>query len=267
MDPDRWRTRANSFGPAAQLYDRIRPSYPVEAIAWALGPLGAGAHRVLDVGAGTGILTRQLVALGHTVLAVEPDNQMRERLAARSPGVTILAGSAEAIPLPDLSVDAGMAAQAYHWFDRARAHPELGRVVRPGGVFAAMWNDRDDSGDWLPNSSWVAEYSRIVERDRGPDGSGADSGRAAVPDYGEGFGAIESAEFRHALPHTPETLVELLKSRSYFLTASPGRQEALEEEVRDLAATHPDLAGRAEFALPYVTVVYRATRLPLPVDH
>jgi len=259
MEPERWRTRASSFGPAAELYDRIRPTYPVALIEWVLAPLGAGPQRVLDVGAGTGIMARQLVALGHTVVAVEPDAQMRERLEAVTTGVRALAGSAEAIPMPGASVDAAVAAQAYHWFDRPRAHPELGRVIRPGGVFAAVWNDRDDS--FRAGSSWVAEYSRIVERDRGPDGSGADSGRAKVLDFGEYFGPVEYAEFRHAVSHTPETLVALLKSRSYFLTATPARRAALESEVRELAVTHPDLAGREEFPLPYITVAHRATRL------
>jgi len=257
MEPDRWRQRGGSFGPAADLYDQVRPGYPVAAVEWALAPLGAGRWRILDIGAGTGIMTRLLVSLGHKPVAVEPDGRMRRRLAATTSAVEPLAGSAEALPLADASVDAAIAAQAYHWFDRDRAHLELGRVIRPGGVFTALWNDRDEA------TAWVRAYSRIVEGDRGPDGSGADSGRAKSPSHGDRFGPAEFAEFRHAVTHTLESLVALLKSRSYFLTASPTRQAALEAEVRELAATHPELAGRTSFDLPYVTVAYRATRLPV----
>lgn len=255
MEPGRWRERARSFGPAAAIYDRVRPTYPSAAVAWALAPLGRGRWRVADIGAGTGIMTRVLASMGHDAVAIEPDDQMRQRLAAATPGVEVLAGGAESLPLGDASIDAAVAAQAYHWFDRDRANSELGRVIRRGGVFAAIWNDRDDA------VSWVGEYSWIVEGDRGPDGSGADTGRAKSPSYGDGFGPVEYAEFRHAITHTPESLVALLKSRSYFITATPARQAALESEVRNLADTHPDLAGRDEFDMPYLTVVYRASRI------
>jgi SAM-dependent methyltransferase len=253
MHPDRLRERASSFGPAAALYDRVRPSYPAAAVDWALGPLGAGRWRIIDVGAGTGIMTRLLLSLGHDTIAVEPDEQMRQRLADKTAAKSV-AGSAESLPLADASVDGAIAAQAYHWFDRDRAHAELARVIRPGGVFAAVWNDRDESVDW------VVEYSRIVEGEQGPDGSGADA-RERIQSYGDKFGPVESAVFRHSVRHTPDSLVSLLKSRSYFLTASPERQSTLEDEVRALAVSHPDLSGRSEFELPYVTVAYRAKRI------
>ena len=254
MDTDRWRQRASSFGPAAELYDRIRPSYPLSALVWALDPLGAGAWRIGDIGAGTGIMTRLILAAGHQAVAVEPDTQMRQRLADTTPAATAVEGSAESLPLPDGDLDGAVAAQAYHWFDRDRAHAELRRVIRPGGVFAAIWNDRDDAADW------VGEYSRIVEGDRGPDGSGADSGRAAVTSYGGGFGPVDRMVFRHATRHTPASLVTLLQSRSYYLSATTQRQSELEREVLELAHTHPDLAGSPDFELPYVTVVFRAVR-------
>ena len=255
MDTDRWRQRATSFGPAAELYDRVRPSYPMAALIWALAPLGAGAWRIGDIGAGTGIMTRLILAAGHEAVAVEPDPQMRERLTGTSPEAIAVEGSAESMPLAGGSLDGAVAAQAYHWFDRDRVHAELARVIRPGGVFAAIWNDRDDT------ASWVAEYSRIVEGDRGPDGSGADSGRAAVTSYGDAFGPVDRSVFRHTIMHTPDSLVTLLQSRSYYLSATPRRQAELEREVKDLANTHPDLAGRSDFELPYLTVVFRAERV------
>ncbi len=179
------------------------------------------------------------------------------QLSETAPDAHALTGRAESIPLADASVDAAMAGQAYHWFDRDPAHAELARVIRPGGVFAAIWNDRDES------IAWVAEYSahrrgrpRSRRRRRGRQRRSETRLRIAH------FGPVEFAEFRHEARHTPETLVELLRSRSTFLTAPPEQRRTLEAEVSELAATHPDLAGRATLHLPYLTEVYRATRLP-----
>jgi len=243
--------RARSFGPAADLYDQVRPSYPVVAIQWALAPLGSGRHRLADVGAGTGILTRVLGSMGHQVVAIEPDPRMRERLSETTPGVEVVDGRAEEIPLPDGRLDAAVAGQAYHWFDGESAHRELARVIRPGGVFAAVWNERDRTVPWL------AEYSRIIDPDREP---GRSSGRRDVDSYGDGFEPVERAEFRHAVACTPERLVSLAQTRSRFLTASPQRQAEVTAAVHRLAQEHPDLAGSAEFPLPYVTEVFRARR-------
>jgi SAM-dependent methyltransferase len=184
---------------------------------------------------------------------IEPDERMRAQLERATPDVTALAGSAESIPLPDASLDAALAAQSYHWFDPDRAHPELARVIRPGGVFAAIWNDRDES------VAWVHEYSRIIEGDRGYDRSGYITQRGGLS-FGDGFGDPASATFTHVTPQTPEMLVALMQSRSYYVTATADRQAAMVSEVRALLADHPDLAGRRMFELPYVTTVYRGTR-------
>src|SRR5262249_19575551 len=118
-----------------------RPDYP-PALLDAL-PLGGDAA-VLDLGAGTGKLTRVLARRYRDVTAVEPLANMRAMLERMVPGVTALAGAAERIPLDDGSVDGVFAAQAFHWFDKAVALPEIARVLRPGGIVALVWNQGND---------------------------------------------------------------------------------------------------------------------------
>jgi SAM-dependent methyltransferase len=238
-----WTRQARSFGTAADRYDRCRPTYAADAVVWALGerPL-----RVADLGAGTGILSRLLQSLGHEVIAVEPDDLMRGRLAQVSPGITALAGTAEEIPLPDRSVDAVVAGQAYHWFDTARAHPEFARVLRPGGVFAAMWNDSDLT---VP---WTVRLVEII------DGAAATVRSRPGVDLGEHFGPVAQAEFRHEVWLTPDDLVAMATTRSPYLVATSQGQQDLVDAVRQLT-TEPELAGRERFAMPHLTRVHRAT--------
>src|SRR5256886_989687 len=163
-------SRGLSFGPAADLYDQVRPSYPQQALVWALGE---APRKVVDLGAGTGILTRVVRALGHEVLPVEPDEAMRDRLVQGTPDTTPLAGTAEKIPLPAGAVDAVVAGQAYHWFDPEPAHREIARVLAHGGGFAPVWNVRDDS---VP---WVAELTRIADDVADRRGGGVEGGLVA----------------------------------------------------------------------------------------
>lgn len=240
MDERTFQARRLSFGAVADSYDRVRPSYPEAAVRWIVGDSPA---RIVDLGAGTGLLTRVLVGLGHEVVAVEPDPRMRARCAARSPEAAVLAGTAEAMPLPDGSVDGVVAGQSYHWFAGAAGHAEIARVLRPGGVFGPLWNLRDESVDW------VARLSALVSHE---DGSSHQEPLTADA-FGARFGLVENARFAQTRRYTTESLVELVLSRSYVLTAPPRRRAAIEAGVRELAAALPQ-----PFDLPYVTLAYRA---------
>jgi SAM-dependent methyltransferase len=245
--------QALSFGQAAERYDRIRPTYPPEALRWALESVADGST-VVDLGAGTGLLTRVLLGLGYAVVPIEPDAGMRTQLDAATPGTRAREGSAEALPVDDGSLDAVVCGQAYHWFDREKAHPELARAIRPGGVFAPIWNIRDESAPWVRQLS-------VITRQRADGTLNPASGESIRSEgFGPEFGPVERAEFRHATTHTADSLVELVKSRSYYLTATPADQTEIEKDVRALAWEHPDLAGKETFELPYVTVVYRSRR-------
>jgi SAM-dependent methyltransferase len=244
MDEQTWHAHRTSFGAAADMYEQARPDYPPEAIEWITG---TERRRVLDLGAGTGKLTRQLVSAGHDVVAVEPLAEMRAALVAKTPSVMALDGCAESIPLGDTSVDVVVAGQAYHWFVPERAHPEIARVLRPGGVFSVLWNLRDEG---VP---WVSALGKLLSL-------GDAAGDTRTPDVAPYFATTECRRFRHEQTLDLDRLLGLVQSRSYVITLPAPEREALLADVVKLTTTHPDLAGRDTFTLPYVTQVYRTTR-------
>ncbi|WP_442940249.1 class I SAM-dependent methyltransferase [Nocardioides sp. B-3] len=137
---------SESFGAVAEAYDRGRPSYPADAVAWLLD---GDAKIVLELGAGTGKLTREMVDQGHAVFATEKDPAMLEVLQQRVPEVSAKVAGAEEIPANDRSVDVVVAAQAFHWFDHELAIPEMARVLKPGGHVALVWNFFDKKIPWV----------------------------------------------------------------------------------------------------------------------
>jgi SAM-dependent methyltransferase len=235
-------TQAASFGAAADVYERARPSYPEDALDWVLP---YGARDVLDLGAGTGKLTRLLLARGLNVTAVEPSDGMRAELSRVLPGVLALAGSAEAIPLPDASVDAVVVAQAWHWVDPSKAAPEVARVLRPDGWLGLIWNSRDAS------VGWVERFGELLS-------GGVETMDSRNPVVGPPFGEIQRKDFEWANTLTPDGLVDLAASRSYIISRTEDERVAILDRVREFTRTDPDLAGRTEFQMPYVTLCSRA---------
>jgi SAM-dependent methyltransferase len=235
--------QANSFGAVADVYERGRPSYPAEAIDW-LVP--AQARRVADLGAGTGKLTRQLGERGLDVIAVEPSAGMRQQLRRAVPGVPVLGGTGEEIPVADGAVDAVFVAQAWHWMDPARAVPEVARVLAPGGRLALLWNRR------VEDEEWVADLSTIIGS-RGTPGSSRH-----FPEIGPPFGPVErrTVDWVHRLSRAE--MIDWVASRSYVITLPDERRHSVLGQVRDLLGTHPALAGEDEIALHMVTRCSRA---------
>lgn len=242
--------RASSFGVGADLYDRTRPAYPDDAVAWVLPRPsdGAAAPRVLDLAAGTGKLTAGLVAAGADVVAVEPSDGMRATLRRALPDVPALGGSAERIPLDGASLDGVVVAQAWHWFDQAAACAEVARVLRGGGRLGVLWNVRSHTVDW------VRRFTEIIHRG---DTLGSSHGPPVLTGP---FGPLEHATFPWTQHLRTSALRDLAGTRSHVLTLPPADREALLGEVDALAREHPDLRGREHVDMPYVTVCWRADR-------
>ncbi len=242
---DWWQRQRTSFGSAAAAYERGRPGYPDEALDWLLPP---GARRVLDLGAGTGKLTRLLVGRGLDVVAVEPSEGMRAEFARAVPGVPVLDGTAERIPLESGSVDAVLLAQAWHWVDVEPASREVARVLRAGGRLGLVWNLRD------PGEDWVARLEQLIAQPT--ESGGADM---ADPVVGPPFGPLERTDLPWTATLTPADILDMVASRSYVITMSERDRQTLLGEIGRLLAEHPDLAGRGVVPLPYVARCYRTS--------
>lgn len=241
---------ALSFGGVVDAYDRGRPTYPREAAVWltAESPVS-----VLELGAGTGKLTEQLVALGHDVHATDPDAAMLTKLRERLPEVRTSQASAEEVPAGDRSYDVVVCAQAFHWFDHAKALPEIARVLKPGGRLSLVWNERDER---VP---WVRKLGAIIgtqDQLREP---------AAVLEGSSLFDDVEEAEFRFRQQVDQHTIKDLVLSRSNISTLSPDEREARLAAVSALYADYG--RGMDGMQLPYAARCFRSRVLDRPASY
>lgn len=235
--------RATSFGAHVSTYDRGRPDYPDAAVAWMLGE---DPGRVADVGAGTGKLTAAALRLGAEVVAVDPDPRMLEVLAAHHP-VEAHVGRAEALPLPDASVDAVVFGQSWHWVDEPAASAEVARVLRPGGVLGLVWNVRDDRVPW------------VLDLTGAMGGSDAETLIAAGGPR-TGLGTLERLVVEWERAMGPDDLVAMAASRSLVIAATEAERSRVLGEVREIAAAVADASGTVH--LPYRTHAYRLRVAP-----
>ncbi len=243
----RRQAQAASFDRAAEVYERARPSYPEPAVDWIFEGLPA-EPAVLDLGAGTGKLTRALAGRAGQLFAVDPSEQMLRQLRAALPGVRAEIGTAERIPLPDSSLDLVVAAQAWHWVDPVVAEPEVDRVLRPGGRLALIWNVRDDR---VP---WVARLAEVME---------PSSAENYVEDYAatltSSFGPFERFTTTWQRPFDRASLLDLVASRSHYIVADESERAAILTAVGHFLDTDPELGGATSWSMPYRTEVFRVT--------
>ena len=242
--------RRLTFGAHADEYERARPEWPEEAARWLVPE---GAELVVELGAGTGKLTRALAALGVRVVAVEPDPRMLAVLRER--GLEGLEGTAEAIPLGSGDADAVVAGSALHWFDLDAALPEFRRVLKAGGRFAFGWNHRDVRHPTIAAMSDVIYASRPS---RQTSGWQRRDWPRAVRSSGL-FRDVEQSLFEHLHELPRESLEDHLLS--YSGLAALSERGPVFDEVAEIIDGDPSLRDGDRLRLPFVVDAYRATRV------
>lgn len=241
---------ARGFDRAAEDYERGRPDYPPAAVELLASELGFGpGSTVLDLAAGTGKLTRALTPTGAHVIAVEPVPGMRAELVRAVPAAEVLEGTAEAIPLPDGSLDAVLVAQAFHWFDTPAAAAEIRRVLSGGGGLGVIWNVWDDRLDW------VARMQELVGAHRRDTPQRRTSGWREQLDATGLFTPLNDRRLPHVVRGSLDVLLARTASISFIATLPEAERARVLRGVRDLAAEHPEAWEGDVLVMPYVTQV------------
>jgi len=256
MSDDRIHFAAShGYSYAVEHYRRGRPSYPDDALRYLVEELGIHDGRdILELGAGTGKFTELIALSGARVTATEPVAAMREALERNCSTVTVLDGTAEAIPLADASADAVVAAQSFHWFDGQRALPEIHRVLREGGSLGLIWNIRDEASDW--SERLTAIFDRLSgDSPRYRDGRWREAFERSVL-----FGPLHHRVAYHLHHVTPDAFMDRVLSVSYVASASEAKREQVRAEVTKMLATDEELKGRDEIVMPYRTDVFWCAR-------
>jgi MOSC domain-containing protein YiiM/ubiquinone/menaquinone biosynthesis C-methylase UbiE len=249
----------HQFGTVAEAYELGRPGYAAEAVDAVVEFLGLGpGRRVLDLAAGTGKLTRQLVASGASIVAVEPMEGMRRAFAIAVPEAELLDGTAEAIPLANGSVDGAVVAQAFHWFDIAPALSELHRVIAPGGGFTIVVNKRDES---VP---WVARMTELLEEATGGESPVETiDWRERLPLFAL-FEAFDELEFKHVHRLPRAGVIARVTSISTVAALEAPAKEELVRRIEAMLDGDPLTRGD-EVDFPYTTFVLPfRRRSPVP---
>jgi ubiquinone/menaquinone biosynthesis C-methylase UbiE len=249
---------AKGFERGAAEYEKGRPGYPQELVDRFVELSGLGPGKVVvDIGAGTGKFTRMLVPTGATVIAVEPVAAMRAQLAESVPGVEILDGTSESLPLPDASADVVTAAQAAHWFEGRAAFADIARVLGPGGTVGLVWNTRDKAWPWTePIDELMARVAGDAPRFRQADDRWT-TALAANDDFDE----VRLEEFTNAATHDLDSMLARVSSVSYVSALPDDRRAALLDELTTILREGPMAAAEGDtFVEPYRTELYWCRR-------
>ena len=265
----RHAARSASFGAVASDYERFRPGPPPEVIEWMLP---AGASTVVDLGAGTGAMTKALVGRAEHVIAIEPDDRMRRVLTENLPDVQALPGAGEAIPLGPASVDAVLASSSWHWMDADRTLREVARVLVPAGTLAVVWSGPDPDGPFLRQAQVLLSSA-----------SSGDAGSAARTDPAvdlaetvvnrrdrvepvlripadAAFGQPERLESTWDVALTADELIGLLGTFSWIITLPEDRRTAVTAEARRVLEDGLGVSGAVTVDVQYRCDAWRTRR-------
>ncbi len=272
LPPEVKAERSGSFGAVASHYERYRPGPPVAAVDWLL-PTRVGT--VVDLGAGTGALTRLLIDRADDVVAIEPDDRMRSVLVEEVPGIRALAGRGESIPMPDCCADAVLASSSWHWMDTVPTLVEVGRVLVPGGTLGVLWAGPDPEGTFITQAqALLAEQSR---RDTAPsDGGkgGSPAGRFAGLIMGDALRPVSSLEIPDGVPfEQPELevftwdvalnadeLIGLLGTLSWVILMPEETRQGVIAEARRLLAELLGVEGEVTVDVAFRSDIWRSRR-------
>jgi SAM-dependent methyltransferase len=257
--------RSASFGSVADHYERYRPGPTADVVAWFLpDPVDC----VVDLGAGTGALTRLLSARARDVVAVEPDDRMRAVLGAEVPEARALAGRGEAIPVPDGSAQGVFASSSWHWMDPVPTLAEIHRVLAPGGVFGAVWTGPDPDGPFMQQARALA--SEMGDRD--PDGAGLAGSISAGAAGGATvdrldlpadvpFGPVEEHTFVWDIALDADELIGLLGTLSWIILKPEDERTRLFATARRLLAELLGIEGPTTVDVAYRAAAFRTHRI------
>jgi len=265
-DDKAWKLeqRAASFGSVASAYQRYRPGPPPAAIDWLL----EGVPRtVVDLGAGTGTMTQNLVSRAGNVIAIEPDDRMREILVDNLPGITALRGAGESMPLEAGSVDTVVASNCWHWMELDRALIEIARVLAPGGTLGVVWAGPDPDGPFVSQAQAMLSESSSDQDDSIAE-SGTDLGSEVmdtenrvetvlrVPD-GFPFAQPEHITLMWDVPLTADDLIGLLGTFSWIITMPEDRRTHVISEARRVLRDGLGISGDVTVDVQYRSEVWR----------
>lgn len=217
------------FAKVASEYERGRPEYPEEAVGWIAEQTGLGPGTVVvDLAAGTGKLTRQLVRTGATVVAVEPLPEMLSALISVLPQVQIVVGTAESTGLPSDSATAVTVGEAFHWFSTPEALGEIHRILEPGGHLALAWNRRD------PTQELQTALTRVMARYRHKSPPYRNRAWVQVMDGSPLFEPVDECRFGFTHLLDADGLTARVASTSYIANLPPSEHAEVLEGVREL---------------------------------
>ncbi len=263
LPPEVKARRSGVFGEVATEYERFRPGPPAGAADW-LFP--APVHRIIDLGAGTGALTRLLVDRADDVVAVEPDPRMRGVLVQQVPGVRAVDGRGESMPLPDACADAVVASSSWHWMDVGPTLEEVDRVLVPGGFVAALWSGPD------PDGPFISQARTLLAQRSG--GSGDGSGEMTSQVLADTLRPVSRLEIPAGTPFEPpvlhpitwdvaldaDDLIGLLSTLSWIITMPEEERTQLFVEARRLLADLLGVEGDVTVEVAFRCDIWRSYR-------